>query len=171
MNVRAADWSPEPPNPEDVVLLSVPYPVAVADGVRVDPEFRKAFWSARLLGGYDAAGAYLLANAPRRRVNRSAKDVREALDAAWRLHDPDALQPILDAVRAIPPGGTAKINGCVVRRGKRGGLNELRCWIERPYMGREYSTPRGAECLLRPLWEAALLATMGAERPRRPPRR
>ena len=136
----------------------------------VDPKFRKAFWAARLLGGYEAGGAYLLANAPKRRVNSTAKDVLDALDAAWRLHDPDALQPILDAMNAIPAGGSAKINGCTVRRGKPYG-NEYRWWIESPYMGRELSLPGEGRRLLRPLWGAALLATMGAERPRSKRRR
>lgn len=234
MNVRAADWSPTAPNPDDTLILTCPYPIALRDADRiaslvrelgfedrrsellrasggrvtqvcrwtldvvhsairaawtgnvgpevvylavrralracVDPEFRKAFWAARLLGGYEAGGAYLSANAPKRRVNRTAKDVLDALDAAWRLHDPEALQPITDALNAIPPGASAKINGCTVRRGKPYG-NEYRWWIESPYMGREFSTPREPQRLLRPLWEASLLATMGGGRLGRPPRR
>lgn len=231
MNVRAIDWSPTQPDPDEIVILSIPYPVSAQDVIRVDrlvrelgfsvkgglqivglttrvkrwtldvvhssaraawtgdvspsdvyaavrralracadPEFRKAFWSARLLGGYEAGGAYLLANAPRRRVNRNAKDVLDALDTAWRLHDPEALQPIIDALNAIPTGGSAKINGCAVHRGKCGGA-EHRYWIASPYMGRELALPGEPRRLLRPLWEAALLATMGAERPRSKRRR
>lgn len=165
--VHAAVWAVTKDDVEPAFVYA-----AVRRALRacVDPEFRKAFWSARLLGGYEAAGAYLLANAPKRRVNRTAKDARDALDAAWRLHDPDALQPILDAMNRIPPGCADKINGYAVRRGKQGG-NEYRYWISHPYMGRELSLPGEPRRLLRPLWEAALLATMGAERPRRMPRR
>jgi hypothetical protein len=229
VNIRAIDQSPTPPDPDEVVILSIPYPIAAQDVIRVDrlvrelgfsvkgglqvvglttqvkrwtldvvhssahassvqaaspadiyatvrralracvdPEFRKAFWSARLLGGYDAGGAYLLANAPKRRVNRTAKDVLDALDVAWRLHDPEALQPIADALNAITPGGSAKINGYVVRRGK---VVTGAWWISHPYLGREFGMPGHRQRLLRPLWEAALLATMGAERPRSKRRR
>lgn len=136
----------------------------------VDPEFRKAFWAARLLGGYEAAGAYLLANAPKRRVNRAAKDVREILDAAWRLHDPEVDQRILGELNAIPPGGMVKLAGLTVRRGKAS-VNEWRWWIASPYLGRVYGLPGEPRRLIRPIFEAEVLAGLNLERPRRPRKR
>ena len=147
-------------------------PARAYDAVRrslracVDPEFRKAFWAAFLLGGYEAGGAYLLANAPKRRANRNAKDVLEILDAAWRLHDPEVDQRILNQLNAIPPGGAAKFAGLTIRRGKASG-NEWRWWVSSPYLGRVCGLPGEPRRLIRPIFEAEVLAGMNLERPRR----
>jgi hypothetical protein len=135
-------------------LLTSTTPYGGRSAECADPEFRKAFWSARLLGGYEAAGAYLLANAPKRRANRRAKDVEE----------------ILDSLNAIPPGRSAKLAGMTVRRGKAAG-NEWRWWISTPYLARGLALPGEPRRLIRPIFEAEMLAGANLERPRRPRKR
>ena len=90
----------------------------------------------------------------------------EILDAAWRLHDPEVDQRILNQLNAIPPGGAAKFAGLTIRRGKASG-NEWRWWVSSPYLGRVCGLPGEPRRLIRPIFEAEVLAGMNLERPRR----